>query len=806
MADITIDDQDRANAEAFMTAVLTELYPDADFTPGSVTRDHTIGALSALFSVLRGEADDIRRGTSLNLVNGLENPTDFAEAVENIVANWYVTKRDGRPARGSVVIHFSERHSGTIPFSTTFTREAGLRFTLDTTLNLVYSADELIPTVDTDGQIVDYTLRVPVIAELPGRDYEIEPGTFAFFDKFNRFATFVENDFRFSGATDTETPEELLQRVPEAITVRDLNSDRSIVTVLQEEFAVIDSVVVVGFGDDGMRRDLALFSSAIELHLGGYIDAYISTPLLERRTFEGIVGGSFVDAGRALTLFRDPNVLDWRALPIEPGDILRIRNAESSENSLYIIEEVTKYHLRVARQQAFPGLRPIQERDGATLTDGSVTDTDEFTSVSAQFSSNDLGRYIRITSAPTPANEGDYQIISVNAPTNTVTLNTSSLTVETPVEFEIYEGIVEYSVGDFAPEYVNKKPPATTGEFTRVFRRDGQVLLPSEPVYRIHDVSVLDPADPDTDPVTQRVQFPNRVNREPESASGSNLEYTLTNTAVQEAQSAYQMFAVDVGYAAEQEGSGAIFSAGNILTVPGATFTANDVGKRIFIPQAVNAVNRGEHLITNVTPPNILTLADPEGGSFTAVAETQLSWVLTNKAKYNGKPCRVTYDTISGFAGIHDFVADRQNRVACANTLVRGDHPVYLSFELRFELLDTFDAFFDIAGAKDELVTFINTFPTDQVLDASDIVTEFRNQHATEVGKVRLPVQINYTLYAPDGRAIPYSTDDVVRVDAALLSSPLAQDRLEAPVNQGVVNRNVRYLTSPDLITLTEII
>jgi hypothetical protein len=805
MAEITIDDQDRAAAETFMVSVVSPLYPDADYTPGSVTRDHTIGALSALFAVLRGESADVRRATSLKLVSELTNADDFAAAVENIVANWYVTKRAGREARGSAVIHFSAPHSGTIPYTTTFTREAGLGFVMDTTLSTVYAESDLIPRIDPDGTIIDYTFRVPVIAEAPGTEYEIEPGTFAFMDKFNRFVLFAENDYRFSGATNTETPEELLERVPVAITVRDLNSDRSIATVLGEEFGNLDNIVVVGMGDDGMRRDLALFTSGIEMHLGGYMDVYVAAPLSERRVYEGIVGGTFTDVREGVTLFRDPTVLDWRATAATKGDILRIRNAGASENSRYVIEEVTKYHLRVAFQQEFPGVRPLIQRDGVTLTDGSIGTISTLSSTSALFSALDLGRYIRVTSAPTPANLGDYQIISVSAGTNTVTLNTAALTVEGSIEFEIYEGLVEYSIGDFGPDYQNKVAPATTGEFTRVFQRDGQVLLPAEPIYRIHEVSILDPEDADTDPVSGRVQFPNRVNHEPVAASGSSLEYTVTNSALQEAQSAYQMFAVDVGHANEQSGVGGYFFGANFFEAPGAVFTADDIGKLIYTPQAVNAVNRGEHRIIAVGGPTTVELDDPDGGAFTSVAETRLAWDLSNKTKYDGKVCRVVYDTIAGFDAVHTYVADRQVRVSCANTLVRGDHPVYLSFELRYTLLATANAFFNVAAAKDALVTFINTFPTDQILDASDIVTEFRRQNATEVGKVQLPVVIDYTLYAPDGRAIPYSTDDVVEVAALRLSASAAEDRLDEPINQGVVDQNVRYLSSVDLITLTEL-
>ena len=806
MADITISDQDRADAESFLASVLTSLYPDADFSPGSVTRDHTIGAVAAVFALLRKEAQNMRRASSLKLAPALEDTASYEEAVASIVSNWFVTPRNGRPATGTALIHFSERHNGTVPPGMNFTKDSGLRYRYSSTTPRAYSSRELVPVYNAAREVQYYTLRVPVTAESAGTSYEVGPGDFSSVDRFNRYVIGGENDFDISGASDDETADELAARTPDAITVRDLISDRSIATVLREEFSLIDEVVVLGFGDEGMRRDLAMFTTGLQMHLGGYVDIFLRTPLIQRRIFEGVVGADYTDARDKVRLFRDDTVADWRTTGVVAGDILRVRNAAAAENSLYEIAEVARDFLRTHTHQAFPGERPNAVRDGASFSDGNITNAFTLVSATAAFSELDVGRYVRVTTAGNAGNLGDFQITAVNSDTNTVIVDPSTLTAESGVTFKIMEGVVEYSIGAISPDFTEKVAPATTGIFSRQFSRDGHVLMPPEPVYFIHEVSVLDAADPDTDQTTGRVQFPNRVNQEVTLQSGADLQFRMQSYAPDEAQSASQMFAVDIGPGVEVSGNRGVLYGANYFQAGSSVFdAATDVGKRIVIPRAVNAANRGEFSIAAVINSTTVQLVDPDGGAFTAVPETRLGWSLTYKHKYDGKTCRVVYDTIAGFTAAHAYVADRSNRVAAARALVRGSHPVYIGFTLRYSLKPAAaNVVFDTDTAKSELVAFVNTFPVNDILDASDLVTALRNAYPDIIGSVQLPVNVTYTLFAPDGRAIPYASTDVISVAATRLTGVTAADRLDNPESLGVTDRNTRYLTTSSLIEIVE--
>lgn len=805
MASTVITQQDVDSAGAFIQAVVSEAFPDADYTKGSVLHDHVVGALATMIAVMRGEAKKISNARSLLTAFSLTDADERLEAVRAIASGWFVSPKPGNRVRGTVTLHFSQPHTGAVPLSARMTKITGIRYIYDGDTAYTYDETSFTPVVSADGSIVDYALRIPVIAEFIGSEFGQPEGLFSFADGLSAYFIYAENEQAFAAATDPETAEELALRIPDAISVRDLNSARSIRTVVADGIPEVNRVVVQGMSATGMSRDLVSVSPTFaNIHVGGKIDVLASTPIVEEQVFEATVGGAFQDESPFITLFRDPTVEDFRVF-CDPGDVIRIHNARATEPRLYIIETVAQDYLAVYARQPFPAVGPSALRDGVAFDAATITAPNLLQSINADFAEEDVGRYVRVT-ASSAGNAGDYKILSVDIATNTVTLDTGALVSEAPpnFEFEMWDGIVAYSVGNLSPAYENKIAYRTTGQFTKQLSAKGQILLPNVPVYLIRSVEVLDAADTDANPITGRVEFPLRVNRTPVAASGSALEYQVVIDDPLLGYSDRQRARLIVGYAPSDSGVDGVLSALGTFTSATASFSVDDVGKTVFLSGATYAVNRGAYTITARASSTSVTLAHPSDPLWVPTPEARLVWNKNHTDKYDGKIIRVTYDTVSAFSGITSIVQNEQNRVVCADTLVKAPAPVYVTLNLRYSYKNGVNIFLNETEAKAALADFITNFPTDDILNASDIVTFFQSTNE-EVGSVRMPIDVDYTLFAPDGRRIPYSTQDVVSIAVNKSSAVVPDEILTDPESIGVTETTVRYLSTPDLITLTEV-
>lgn len=177
--------------------------------------------------------------------------------------------------------------------------------------------------------------------------------------------------------------------------------------------------------------------------------------------------------------------------------------------------------------------------------------------------------------------------------------------------------------------------------------------------------------------------------------------------------------------------------------------------------------------------------------------------------KYDGKTCKVTYDSISGFSSIADFVVNRRQRISAANPLVKGFHPIYVAATIEYKLKRQATTSVDEEEAASAVVDFINAFPSTEVLDVS-MISDFLNQSYPDIGHV-YPFTINYYVHVPDGRVIAFETTEAVTVPSSpsdleqLLLYP--DDEVEGlmnPLDYGLTDDVMRYLARAGDIVVTE--
>lgn len=579
MADtIIITDQDRADAENILQQFLSDKMPNGDFGRGNALRDLTITGMAYTFAYLRREIDITRARQSLLLLSKLTG-TEIDDAVDEILSNWFLTRKVGRNSTGIATVYLTQQVDVNVPITSKFYR-GNLVFVPDAIDTVTIAKEDLTRLVDSNGVVVGYSFNILLKAQFPGEDYNIEAGAFTDFTRFSPYVTRVENQNAFSGGKGNETTTEMLDRASTAISVRDLNSPRSIDVTLRDEFTTVDDVTVIGMGDPEMIRDLILEEATnTRIHGGGHVDAYLRSPILSDMVFTGTVGGAFTDPREGYFILRDDTVADFVAAGVEAGHMIRIHNVIGpSEGDLYVVKQVTPYGLYVSQRTPFPKALPTVLK---TVTDGilsaatptRVTSAGEYT-----FTADDVGRYIRIASPADANNIGTGLITAVDpGGTYAVVSGFNPFTDESGVAFSVETRIVEYTVGGNAPLFndkiSNSGNPKLTGMFTKSIQKDARVVLPGWPIYRISDVSLpgtgLDPSWLSAD---GKMHFTHRVNRTPVWTPGA-FEYQVVCQNPPEGSSGWQVMELNIGH---PTGEAENYFNGKTLTVVFDTLTGYD--------------------------------------------------------------------------------------------------------------------------------------------------------------------------------------------------------------------------------------
>lgn len=351
---ITIDASDVTTAANFLQQYLTDQVPLGDFTAGTALRDLAIQALAAVVAFLRADAAQIRQMQSLVTVQAATggDPEALADAVTGILSNFFVTAGAGTYSRGFAIGHSSTQTDVFIPASISFTFSTGLVFVVDNGgQTLFIPQSQLVPIIDTTGMVIDYEFRIPLIAVATGTQYDIQPGQFQAFDRFNPYVTSVECTIAFSGGDGPESTTALIARAPTAISVRCLINDRSIPATLDDNFDGIDAVLVIGMGDPEMVRDIVpTIAPHLLVHVGGCVDIYLRTALIET-TFTGAVGDLYVRPDGIVNAFRDSLTSFASVLP---GDIINITAGLPVVPLQFLVVENEGTTLLVSESAPFP--------------------------------------------------------------------------------------------------------------------------------------------------------------------------------------------------------------------------------------------------------------------------------------------------------------------------------------------------------------------------------------------------------------------------------------------------------------------
>lgn len=467
---IEVSSQDVTDAEIFLEEFLSDKITDGDYTDGSALRDLAIKAISFNFAYLRKTATQLRVRQSLLTLSEVDTTDDSEsadDAVDEILSNWYAKRNLGTYARIVAYGHASQPVDITIDTNIVFYKTTDLSFVLDNAgVDLFIPAESLVALFDSTGEITDYIFPIPLIATLPGTDFNIEPGIFASFDIFNAYVTRVETLAKASGGEDVETSTDYLSRVQTLITVRNLINARSVDAVLRDEFEDLKGITTIGMGDPEMIRDLVSEpATGLELHVGAHMDMFLFADTVETSAL-GVVGAKFTRPDNIINVFRDTTYADYDAITNPTG-------------------------------HKFTDADPVS---GLTPTAGMV---------------------IRIRDG-LPIDPHDYMIREVRDTELVV-----SERVPFPLATDVLSTYVKWSIGHTMPGYEDVVGEKATGETSQQMQTPGRITVQGGPFYHVKDVTLDDASDPDADSDDGLVHFNIRVNTTPTEQVAPDNEYQV---------------------------------------------------------------------------------------------------------------------------------------------------------------------------------------------------------------------------------------------------------------------------------------
>lgn len=315
------------NAVEFIKQRLAEYDPLIDTRPSTALYDLFLKPMTYMIQPLLDDSTQLAQSQS---IANIELMTE--EEADLLVSNYFITRRVGAKASGYVRVYFSSPVTILIPQTSVFVSSAGLRFI--STDDISYDKETM--ALNSDGGY--YYASIPVEAEDYGTQYSVPAGDIVSTESEIPNSVKVSNIGAFVGGEDHEDNATLKARAEEAITTRNLLSKRSINTLLLEEFPYIKDLLVVGFYDKEMMRDIIsteIDSTKFDLHIGGAVDIYAHTARYVDETADSAAISNIAASpvrwvsrtGNALgdNQFTDDSATYTKSA-IEPGFILTIQS------------------------------------------------------------------------------------------------------------------------------------------------------------------------------------------------------------------------------------------------------------------------------------------------------------------------------------------------------------------------------------------------------------------------------------------------------------------------------------------------
>lgn len=285
---LVLGKEDLLEAELFAQQYLEDAFPSYDFRQGTSLRDMTVRPNALILALINKALKNYYDESDvLNMTNATDN-----DLVDRKLSNLFITRRMGTKAVISTRLYFTFPAGNpatlSIPSSAYFSTDNILKYYPESTTVVRPITDTPIEGnyyFKYDSGEGMWYVDIPMKAEVPSNDYNLEDGELLYFTLFSPYfirgivLSLVET------AITAESNTDMVKRAYTSISTRNLINIPSIEARLLDNFNFIRNVYVVGLGNDYLYRDLIDVADAVDpqiirtYHRGSMVDVLVDTDI-----------------------------------------------------------------------------------------------------------------------------------------------------------------------------------------------------------------------------------------------------------------------------------------------------------------------------------------------------------------------------------------------------------------------------------------------------------------------------------------------------------------------------------------------
>ena len=230
--------------EVFVRERVRKAFPDIAITEADDLTDVLIDPIRVLFEPLVREVKLVKLRSSLRNISSLSD-----DEVDALMGNFFSVRVSGGFAVGVVRAYFSTPQTISLTQTQPATTRSGLRFF--PTRPQQITADQMLLNIEGS----EYYFDINYTAENRGSEYNVEPNEVVSVSNLPS-STRVRNIRRFRGGVARETSADFSARTQRSLSDKTLTVQRGISSTLYENFPVLRQLLVAGFRDPEMSRDV----------------------------------------------------------------------------------------------------------------------------------------------------------------------------------------------------------------------------------------------------------------------------------------------------------------------------------------------------------------------------------------------------------------------------------------------------------------------------------------------------------------------------------------------------------------------